>query len=144
MSTTLRLNQKVAFSKLLWVGPLAIIVSVLANLILRALAVTALNPSPEFQPLATSGPVIFLTAVGALGAVIAYALVGRFAKQPIRAYHVIAAAALVVSLVPDLMLFSGNAPFGGVTVSAVLVLMAMHVVTWAISVGLLTTLGVER
>jgi len=51
----------------------------------------------------------------------------------------IALVALAVSFVPDLLLLVAS-PFPGTSVIAVATLMVMHVVAWAISVGILTRL----
>jgi hypothetical protein len=125
-------------SRLLWVGPLTILVAVLANVVLQQLAVAVLRPDPAFMPLTLPPPIIF-TVVGVLGAVIVYALIARFARNPNPLFRRVALVTLVVSLVPDiLMLITGFNP--GTTLGNVLVLMLMHVVTWAISVEMLTRL----
>ena len=125
--------------RLWWVGLLAIIASVAANLLVRLLAVVTLDISPDFEPLSGYGTVISLTAFGVLGAVIVFALLARFARPPILMFKRIAAVALVLSFVPDVLLLVASVP--GATAVSVGVLMVMHVVTWAISVGMLTTLA---
>ena len=125
--------------RLWWVGLLAIIASVAANVLVRLLAVVTLDISPDFEPLSGYGTVISLTAFGVLGAVIVFALLARFARRPILMFKRIAAVALVLSFVPDVLLLVASVP--GATAVSVGVLMVMHVVTWAISVGMLTTLA---
>jgi hypothetical protein len=125
--------------RLWWVGVLAIIASVAANVLVRLFAVAVLDISPAFEPLSGYGDVISLTAFGVLGAVIVFALLARFARRPILMFKRIAAVALVLSLVPDLLLLVASVP--GATAVSVGVLMLMHVVAWAISVGMLTTLA---
>jgi hypothetical protein len=84
-------------------------------------------------------PVIF-TIVGVLGAVIVYAVIGRFSRQPVRLFRRVALVTLVVSFIPDiLMLITGFNP--GTTAANVAVLILMHVVAWAITVGMLTRLA---
>ena len=84
---------------------------------------------------------------------IVFALVARFARNPIRTYHIVAFAALLISFVPDLLLLlnpagapppGGPPAVGGITVVNVAALMILHVVAYAISVGLLTTLTREK
>jgi len=76
------------------------------------------------------------------GAVIVFGLIARFARRPLRTFRRVALAVLLVSLVPDvLLLFSGSMP--GTTTAAVLTLMVEHVASWAIAVGVLTTLVKE-
>ena len=128
----------------LWlVGLLAIIASVAANVLLRLLAVATLDISPDFEPLSSYGDIISLTAFGVLGAVIVFALLARFARWPILMFKRIAVVALVLSLVPDFLLLVASVP--GATAISVGVLMVMHVVAWAISIGMLITLaGIGR
>ncbi|MEK7325617.1 MAG: DUF6069 family protein [Chloroflexota bacterium] len=146
MSTTISSSpvvssQKVALGKLLWVGPLAIVASVAANLVLRFIAVAALNPPAEFMPLTVAQPGV-LTVVGVALAVVVFAIVSRFARNPLRAYQIVAAVALLVSFVPDILLLvnANSAPFPGVNLGTIGALMLMHVAAWAITVTMLTRL----
>jgi len=132
-------TEHVAFSRLLWVGPLAIVAAIAAIVVIRLIAVAALQPDPRFGPLTPSVPITF-TFIGVLGAVIVFAIVGRFARRPIRLFRRIALAVLLISFVPDiLLLVIGAMP--GTTLPNVLTLVLMHVVAWAITVRLLTTLA---
>ena len=131
-------NRRIGL-RLWWVGLLAIIASVAANVLVRLLAVATLDISPAFEPLSGYGDVISLTAFGVLGAVIVFALLARFARRPILMFKRIAAVALVLSFVPDVWLLVASVP--GATAVSVGVLLVMHVVAWAISVGMLTTLA---
>jgi hypothetical protein len=131
-------NRKIGL-RLWWVGLLAIIASVAANVLVRLLAVATLDISPDFVALSGYGAVISLTTFGVLGAVIVFALLARFARRPILMFKRIAAVALVLSLVPDLLLLVASVP--GATAVSVGVLMVMHVMAWAISVDMLTTLA---
>lgn len=131
-------TERVAFGKLLWVGPLTIVAAVAANAIVRLLAAAVLQPDPRFMPLSMAMPIVF-TTIGALGAVLVYAAVGRFAARPIRLYQRIALVALIVSFVPDFLLLGGGMP--GANLATVGALILMHVVAWAVCVRLLTTLA---
>jgi Family of unknown function (DUF6069) len=128
--------------RLWWVGLLAIIASVAANLLVRQLALATLGISDEFEELSGIGAIITitsLTTLGVLGAVIVFALLERFARRPILMFKRFAVVALVLSFVPDVLLLVASVP--GATVVSVGVLMSMHVVAFAISVGMLTTLA---
>ena len=130
---------RIAVNRLLWVGPLTILAAIVANVIIQQIAVVVLNPDPAFLPLTLLPPIIF-TVVGVLGAVIVYALIGRFSRQPVRLFRRVALVALVVSFIPDiLMLVTGFNP--GTTAANVAVLILMHVVAWGIAVGMLTRLA---
>ena len=131
-------GKRISFGRLLWVGPLAVLASVIANVLVSITAVALLGISPEFDPLHV-GPVIGFTGVGVLGAVIVFALVARFSRGPVRLFRRITLVVLLLSFVPDLSLLYAS-PYAGTTVQSVIVLMLMHVVAWLISVGLLTTL----
>jgi hypothetical protein len=131
-------GKQISFGRLLWVGPLAVLAAVIANVFVSITAVALLGISPEFDPLHV-GPVIGFTVVGVLGAVIVFALVARFSRRPVRLFRRITLVVLLLSFVPDLSLLYAS-PYAGTTVQSVIVLMLMHVVAWLISVGLLTTL----
>ena len=123
--------------RLLWVGPLAVLVAVVVNLMIRTVAVASFGLS-GFLPLAV-GPTVMFTVVGVLGAVIVFGLMLRFVRDPVRLFMRVAFVVLLLSLIPDLLLlYAGSMP--GTTVAGVLTLMAEHVATWAVSVGVLTTL----
>ena len=124
---------------LLWVGLLAILASVGANVLVRLLAAATLDLSPASLELLGYGGVIVLTTFGVLGAVIVFALLVRFARRPILIFKWIAVVVLLLSFVPDVLLLVASVP--GATAVSVGVLMSMHVVAWAISVGTLITLA---
>ena len=132
-------GKRISFGRLLWVGPLAVLASVIANVLVSLTAVALVGISPEFEPLHLR-PVIGFTVAGVLGAVIVFALVARFSRRPVRLFRRIALVVLLLSFVPDLSLLLYASPYAGTTVQSVIVLMLMHVVAWLISVGLLTTL----
>jgi hypothetical protein len=98
----------VQWSRLLWVAPLTVIVSLLANLAIKVV-VQALDPG-----LADMGqlgrPLVTLTLEGAILGVLAFALIAWLLPRPIRAYRIVAVIALFLSLIPDLLLgFGGDA-----------------------------------
>lgn len=128
--------------RLWWVGLLTIVASVVANVLVRLLAVATLDISPDFEPLSGYVHVIRLTAFGVLGAIIVFALLARFARRPILMFKRIAAVVLVLSFVPTVWLLVASMP--GATAVSVGVLMLMHLVAWAISVGMLTSLALQQ
>ncbi len=136
---TASVEKVVGFSRLWWVGLLVIVVATVVNIIL-ALGTTALIPGlAAFLPLG-AGPIGFFTFIGSLGAVIVFALLGRFTRRPIRLFRIVAVVVLVLSLIPDLLMLS-QPMFPSTTPTGVVVLMCLHVVVAAICVGMLTTLG---
>lgn len=113
-------------------GGVAIVLAVLANVVLL-LGVNALEIAPEFRALRVP-PVAFLSAVGAAGAAVVYWVLSRYVTDVDRTFVRVAAVVLVLSFVPDLALLAVDP---AATPLAVVVLMAMHVVVAAASVGTL-------
>jgi hypothetical protein len=133
--------ERVSGRRLLWVGPLTIIAAVVANQIVHLLALSLFNISPEFPPLQAGTPIAF-TIMGVLGAVIVFAIIGRLSRRPIRLFRMIALIVLVLSFIPDIaLLVTGAIP--GTSLVAVGTLAVMHVVAWAVTVWMLTTLARE-
>jgi uncharacterized protein DUF6069 len=106
---------------------LAAAAAVIANVLLRAIAVAAFDiPQPEFEEL-NLRPVIVSTAGGVVAAGIVYALIRNR-----RTFLIVAAVALLLSLIAPLTIDDPNAD-----AAAVGTLIAMHVVAAAISVPIL-------
>ena len=123
------------------VGALAVALAVVVNVVIRTAAVSVFGIGEGFLPLGV-GPTVLFTAVGMVGAVVVFGLISRFARRPVRLFRRVAVVVLLISLVPNvLMLFSGSMP--GTTVAGVGTLMVEHVASWAIAVGVLTTLAGE-
>lgn len=113
-------------------GGMALLAAVLVNAAL-VWAVGAVELAPDFQAL-TYPPVVFLSAVGALGATGVYALLGRFVDDVDRTFTRVAAVVLVLSFVPDFALLTADP---AATVPAVVVLIVMHVVVAVAAVAAL-------
>jgi Family of unknown function (DUF6069) len=117
---------------------LAAVAATAANVLLRALAIAVLDiPQPEFEPLALRA-VILSSLGGVITAGVAFAIVARVARDPVRVYLIVAAVALVLSLYPPLSLGLEDPPENpGTDAGSVGTLIAMHAVAAAISVYVL-------
>lgn len=108
---------------------LAAATAVVANLLVRALGVALFDIPSGFEEIAPRA-VILSTIGGVIAAGLAFALVARLARDPVRTYLVVVVVALLLSLWPPLQL---DAEAG-----ARATLAAMHVVTAAICAVVLT------
>ncbi len=129
---------KVQLGRLFWLGPLTILASILGVLIVRVLAVAILHPDTVPMSLGWVLPVLF-TLVLVTGAVLVFALVARFAKNPIRLYQIIALVFLLISFLPDIGFAQSSMP--GANWPNAIALMVMHVTAWAIGVTMLAKLS---
>ncbi len=133
-------GEGISYGRLPGVALLAAVAAALANALvyfaasgLGTISQSILLPSPMGMSPLTVGLVVITSVIGAIGAAIIFALIGRFARHPVRLFRIVAGVVLVLS-------FSMPATVPGVPVAMKLSLAVMHVVTWAVSVGVLTTL----
>ncbi len=120
-------------------GPLTIVASITAVLVVRSVALRLVSRPARFAPLYI-GPPIVDTAVLVAAAIIVFAFVAGTASHPLRLYRriaLVALVALVVSFIPDLLL-PGRWP--GATWAIAATLMIMHVAAWWVTVTMLTRL----
>ena len=144
-STSYRSTSQEGFAlrKLLWVGPLTIVVASLVNMALRAIAVSFFGVSAGFMYFQPSY-VIGGTVVYLLLALLAFVLVGRLARHPVLVYRIVALVALCVSFLTPVMALTGLFPAAGMNLHIFWTMLAMHIISALITVGLLTTLAAER
>ena len=119
---------------------MTIFVSVIAVLAVRGVAVRFLHPNPAFLPLTLAPPIID-TILGVVAAIFVFVKIA-FHPNPVRTYRRIAAVALVLSFVPDVVLAVSRDMAGDWPEACAL--MIMHVVVWAICVTLLPGLAFTR
>ena len=133
---------RVAFGRLLWVGPLAAVAAAVADASVYFVA-SALGAMPQDVFVEGSGPitlepVVFASVIGAVGAVVVFAIAALLARRrPIQTFNIVAAVALVLSFYTPFTV--PEAP-----VAMVATLLLMHVVAAVVIVGILTTLVRER
>jgi hypothetical protein len=131
-------KPQIRLRRLLWVGPLTILASILGVLIVRVTAVAILQPDPTPMSLGWVLPILF-TFVLVSGAVLVFALVARFANNPIRTYQIIAFVFLLISFLPDIGFARSTMP--GANWPNAVALMVMHVVAWGICVTMLAKMS---
>ena len=141
MASTL-LREQVALRKLIWVGPLTIVSTVIVNLIIRSIAVSSFGVPETFQYV-EAPYVIGSTIVFVLMALLAFVLVNRFARRPIQFYRLLAFVVLCISFLSPVMALVGLFPAPGMTLSIFWTMIVMHTVSAIIVVGLFTTLTRE-
>ena len=127
-------------SRVLWVAPLVIAVSVAAVLAVREVAVQALHPDPRFQPLTLEPPIVDTVACTVV-AIFVFIKIG-FCQNPARTWRRLATVVLIVSLIPDVLLVGPRAIEA--TWPEASALMLMHVVVWAICITLLPWLAFTK
>ncbi len=135
-------RQRVALHKLVWVGSLTIVVAALVNLVIRSAAVAFFGVPSGFTYLQAPF-VIGSTLVFLLLALLAFVLVGRFARRPVWFYRMLALVALLVSFLNPIMALNGAFPAPGMHLHIFWTMIVMHVVTAGITVSLLTWFAVE-
>jgi hypothetical protein len=135
--STASTTSSIQLKKLWWVGPLTVLAAVIGVLIVRAIAMAILPPpyAPGLEVIMAS---ISLTVVFCAAAVIVFALVARYAKNPVRTYVIISSIFLVISFLPDIAVVS--MPLPGVGWPYAITLMIMHVVAGFITVYMLIRL----
>ena len=122
---------------------LTIVLTIIANLILRTIAVSFFGIPETFQYLQASY-IIGSTIVFVLLALLVFVLVNRFARHPIEFYRVLAFVVLCISLLSPVMALIGLIPAAGINLSIFWTMIVMHCVSAVIVVGLLTTLTREQ
>jgi hypothetical protein len=145
VSTSIRSTHQERFAtrKLVWVGPLTIVVVALVNLVVRTLAVSFFGVASSFvylqAPFVIGSTVVFLVL-----ALLAFVLVGRVSSRPVRVYRIVAGVALVVSFLNPLMLLAGLFPAVGMNLHIFWTMIVMHCISALLTISLLTTLAVEQ
>lgn len=126
--------ERVPAGRLLRVGALAAVFSAIANALVLALASSLFGPVviPPDEAV-TFGQVTAASVAGAVGAAAIFAVIGRFARRPIRAFWGVAAIGLLLSFLPIAL--------AGATGSSAGTLALMHVLAAATNVVLLTRSG---
>ena len=132
---------RLAWGRLAPAGLLAALVAAAANAIVYLVA-AASGAIPQDVVVNGQGPitlpmVVTASVFGAVAATVVYALVGLFARRPVRVFRVVAAVALVLSFVPPFTI-------PGAPAAMIATLLLMHVIAAAGIVGLLTSMPARK
>ena len=140
-NTKLAGSEGISYARLPGVALLAALAAAVANTLvcfaasaLGTISLSVLLPSPMGESPLTVGLVAITSFIGSVGAAIVFAIIGLFARRPVRLFRIVATVVLVLSFVMP-------ATVPGVPEAMRLSLALMHVVAWVVSVGLLTTLA---
>lgn len=131
-------SERVTWGRLVLVALLAAVAAAAANAVVYLVA-ASVGAMPQDIVVNGQGPITLpivaaMSAQGAVAGAVVYALISRFARRPVRVFHVVAAVVLVLSLVPPFTIT-------GAPSSMILALELMHVVAAVVIVGLLTTMA---
>lgn len=133
-------DERIAYKRLLWAGPLAGLSAAVANAVVYLIAsVVGAMPRIEVSGLHGQGPitlgaVVLESFVPALLATAVYALLGLFTRRPAKNFRVLATVLLVLS-------FAGPINLPKAPTAMIASLLIMHVVAAVLIVGVLTTLA---
>jgi hypothetical protein len=121
----------------------AFLVALIGSVVVNSILVLAIRPMVDNPalPSLSVGPVAFLTAIGAIGATIVYAIMRNMMVRPNKAFIWVSVIVLLLSLIPDyLIIGQTTGHFAGATTQDALALMFMHVVAAVIIVWALAKL----
>jgi 4-amino-4-deoxy-L-arabinose transferase-like glycosyltransferase len=119
-------------------GLATVAASVLANVLVYFIGSALTHYDPQFLPLADVSGAIIFTLTFAIAAVLVYAPILRFTRNPEIVYTVVAAFVFIVTLIPDII-YIPTVP--GATIGQTAILVLMHVVAAVVIVRMLTTFG---
>ncbi len=133
------MTVEVSLHRLVWVGPATVASAVLAVVAVQKISLAMLGPIPRFSAavLGSSEPAV-VTAILVSAAVLAFAVVANISASPVRTRERLALVVLLLSFIPNVAMALSGAGW-----SPMIVLMTMHVLAWAVTVTMLTRLGVR-
>ena len=143
MATTYTESRKESTSmrRLLWAGPLTAALAGLANIIVREIAV-GLGTIPSDLFILQEPGVFISTFIQVMLGVLVFALLIKFARQPVRTFRIVAVIALLLSLTNPVMVANGMVPIGAtISTATMLSMMVMHIVAAGITIYLLPRLA---
>lgn len=142
MSTQMQAQERQVASPVIWqstviAGLVAILGSIIVNLMIRYIGLQIASVPDAFDPLASAQPTIVVTVIYGIGAVAAFTLLRYFGGRPWRTFMIIVAVAFMLSFIPMLSLRGQE----GTTASGIAILVAMHIASLIVMVGALYRLA---
>jgi hypothetical protein len=140
-SSAITATTPVVRGRRIWaVGLLAVVAAVAINLIVGLSLRVALGVDSRFLPL-TPGPIVFFTVIPTVLCIPFYQLLRVFTRRPDTVFTVIAVVLTVLSLAAPLSLLgASSADWVGLTKTAALALIPLHLLLVAVMVFALTRL----
>ena len=136
------ISRRATLKHLGWTGPVTLALNLFAVTVLQRLALAGLTPGSAFvTAVLTSKEPAILTAGLVTAGVTVFVVCVLAAAEPVRLYRRIAFGVLLLSSAPNVavpLLMPSALDW-----KSSLALMAMHVVVWAITVGMLTRVAVR-
>ena len=140
-------GRKLPFTRVLLAAVVAIVLSVLVNLLIRWLGMLFVPVDPEFIPLLTWQPTAVMTTLFLSVATIVFLLINAFSANPPRIFNIVALVALIISLIPNVMMLFSSEPLPNIgipTPGAAIILMLQHVAAYLITVWSFTSWAFTR
>ena len=132
-------SDRLSLRRLAVVGAALAAIATAADLILAMALRSALEVPAGFSPL-TASSVASMTIVGMIGATAVFGWIARVRPDPRATFVRIALAALLLSWVPDLIIWVTGV-FPATTATGILSLMTLHLVAAACAVAILYRFG---
>ena len=137
-------NSQFALTALALATAVTGVASVIAVLVVRAIAMSVVTVPDAFTPLSKASSAVSLTIIGVLAAAGSCLVLNRVSDRPVALFRRVAPVVLVVSFVPDIGIWAAHAFHHTASASTVLPLMIMHVLVAALCLTVLPRLGAGR
>jgi hypothetical protein len=129
-------TESIAWGRYALVGIATLVAAVIANVLVYFAGDALAYYDPQLKVLATVEPTISVTLMSGFVALLTYAALLRFSRNPVRVYTIVSVVVLLISIVPDITYIPS---VEGASNAQTAILILMHVVAAAVIVPLLTT-----
>lgn len=135
--TTIKTQSEKHLARNQWIqlGAVTAVASVLAVLIVQALAIAIWPDVVLFKPLDSYARTAIFTAVPAVGATVLFAWLDAHKALPVKTFINIAAVVLILSIIPDYLIPVPHKTFLASTVTAFLHVVAAIITVSALVIG---------